>query len=316
MTEFPRCVLCGRDGPLEAFDAPEPGFQVLRCPSCGLGRSWPEVPDAEIGRYYTETYYGKGNVRFNAVFERMTRLFQRRRTRVLHERVPIGPVLDVGCGRGFLLGYLRELGYKPRGVEFSDTSAWHARHVLGLEVATGDFLAMPIEKEGFNAIVFWHTLEHFSRPVEMLSRARESLKSGGLLVVAVPNFESLQALFFGRGWFHLDVPRHYFHFGTKSLEALLSRQGFRVIRVDHFCFEQNPYGWLQSFYNRLGFDHNFLYSLLKHESARTISIRAHPFQALAVLALLPPLLCASLAMTLLEAVLRRGGTVELYAVKE
>jgi hypothetical protein len=134
--------------------------------------------------------------------------------------------------------------------------------------------------------------------------------------VAVPNFDSLQAKFFGRHWFHLDVPRHYFHFGPKSLESLLSRYKLRIVQFDHFCFEQNPFGWLQSFYNKLGFTNNFLYSMLKDRSARRLRIREHPFQALATLILLPPLLAASLAMTLVEAALKRGGTIEVYAIKE
>lgn len=312
----PRCVVCGSYGSDKAFDSAEPGFEMLLCPDCGLGRTWPPVPADRIGAYYPETYYGKENVRFNALFERMTHLFQRRRARVLHNRVPRGPVLDVGCGRGFLLSYLGELGYEPHGIEVSDMAAWHARHRLGLDVLTGDFLAIPHQQERFQAVVFWHSLEHLARPVEALARARELLKPGGLIAVAVPNNESLQARLFGRHWFHLDVPRHYYHFGASSLEALLTRQRLRVVRCDHFCFEQNPYGWLQSFYNALGFDFNFLYSLLKDRSARTIEARRHPLQALAALVLLPPLLVLSLALTLLEAALRRGGTIEVYALKE
>ncbi len=313
----PPCVVCGRDDGGKAFESAEPGFSIVACAGCGAARTWPVVPDGEIGRYYPQTYYGSENVRFNPVFEAMTRWFQGRRARVLQARVPKGGVvLDVGCGRGFLLKRLRELGYEPHGVELSDSAAWHARHRLTLQVSTGDFLRGPHRPEHYDAVVFWHTLEHFARPVETLARARELMKPGALIAIAVPNFDSLQARWFGRHWFHLDVPRHYFHFGLRSLEALLAAKGFRVVKSDHFCFEQNPYGWLQSFYNALAFDHNFLYSLLKTRSARTISIRRHPFQAIAVLLLLPPLLLLSVALTLVEAVLRRGGTIELYAAKE
>lgn len=312
----PRCIVCGSFAAVKSFDSAEKGFSILRCPDCGLGRTWPSVASTEIGSWYPETYYGKENVRFNPLFEKMTHLFQWRRARVLHNRVPRGPVLDVGCGRGFLLNFMRSLGYEPHGIELSDHAAWHARNRLKIDVLTGDFLTMPHQRERFHALVFWHTLEHFAQPVEAVARARELLKPGGLLTVAVPNSESLQARFFGRAWFHLDVPRHYWHFGTRSLEELLTRNHFRVVQQDHFSFEQNPYGWLQSFYNALGFDYNFLYSLLKNRSARTLRIREHPFQALLTAALLPPLLAVSLVMTVVEAVLRRGGTIEVYALKE
>ncbi len=315
MTKPGRCEACGGERVSKAFDADEPGFCVARCRDCGLGRTCPDVPDSDILAYYPQTYYGRGNVRFNRLFEAMTRLFQRRRARVLVRLVAPGPVLDVGCGRGFLLKYLQGLGYEPHGVELSDLAAAHARQRLGLDVQTDDFLQSRHEAGRLRAVVFWHTLEHFRRPQAALARARELLAPGGFVAVAVPNSESLQARLFGRHWFHLDVPRHYFHFGTRSLRSLLEAEGFRVVKLDHFCFEQNPYGWLQSFYNALGFTPNLLYALLKNESARTMRLRRHPVQLALTALLLPVLLPASLALTLLEATLRAGGTIEAYAVK-
>lgn len=312
----PRCQSCGSDRTAPLFAAVEPGFRVVGCPDCGLGRTWPAVPTSEIGRWYPEVYYGRENVRFNPFFEYLTRLFRKRRAAVLHNRVPRGPVLDVGCGRGFILNYLRSLGYEAHGLEFSDTAAWHARHVLGLDVATGDFLASPHEKDRYHAVVFWHSLEHFANPLEAVGRARELLKTGGLLAVAVPNFDSLQARFFGRYWFHLDVPRHYFHFGPRALEAMLTRHHLRVVQTDHFSFEQNPYGWVQSAFNALGFDNNFLYDCLKNRSARARRIREHPIQALLTALLLGPVTFLALAMTVVETLLRKGGTIEVYAIKE
>ena len=312
----PRCPACGRDTPETAHPSAEPGFEILRCPDCGLGRTWPPESADKIASWYPEQYYGKENVRFNPLFERLVRWFRRRRAAVLHNRVPRGPVLDVGCGRGLMLSYLRELGYEPHGVEFSETAAWHARNVLKIPVATEDFVKAPHERERYNAIIFWHSLEHFSNPVAAIARAHEALKTGGLLVVAVPNYGSWQARVFGKNWFHLDVPRHYFHFGVRSLEAVLSRHQFRAIQLDHFSFEQNPYGILQSLYNALGFRFNLLYSLLKDRSARTDTAMTHPLQTLAVVLLLPLFLPVSLALTVVETALRSGGTIEVYAFKE
>ena len=312
----PRCPACGHDSPESAHPSVEKGFEILRCPDCGLGRTWPPESADRIGAWYPAQYYGKENVRFNPLFERLVRWFRRRRASVLHNRVPHGPVLDVGCGRGLLLSYLRELGYEPHGVEFSETAAWHARHALKLPVTTEDFAHAPHEKDRYNAIIFWHSLEHFSNPVAAIARAHEALRPGGLLTVAVPNYDSWQARAFGRHWFHLDVPRHYFHFGARALQAVLERHRFRVVQLDHFSFEQNPYGILQSLYNALGFRVNLLYSLLKDRTARTDTAFHHPFQTLGVVILLPVFLPLSVALAFLEAAFRSGGTVEVYALKE
>jgi 2-polyprenyl-3-methyl-5-hydroxy-6-metoxy-1,4-benzoquinol methylase len=308
------CLGCGQELK-KAFNAIEPGFEVHRCPSCGMGRTWPDVPSCEIGRYYPAVYYGKDNVRFNPLLERLTQLFRLQRARVVRHRVKAGTVLDVGCGRGFTLSYLKSLGFKAHGMEFSDTAAWHARNVLGIEVETGDFLNSRHQKDTYNAMIFWHSLEHLPSPIEALVRAHELLKKGGLLVVAVPNFDSLQARLFGRHWFHLDIPRHYFHFGKKTLKKEIQAQGFSIVQMNHFGFEQNPYGWIQSFYNALGFDPNFLYSILKNKTARTHQIRQHLMQAALTLILLPLFTLLSLVLVLVETALRQGGTIEVYAVK-
>jgi len=312
----PRCPACGHNNPETVHPSAEKGFEILQCPDCGLGRTWPAEPAERIGAWYPAQYYGKENVRFNPLFERLVRWFRRRRAAVLHNRVPRGPILDIGCGRGLLLNNLRELGYEPHGVEFSETAAWHARNILKLPVTTEDFVGAPHEKDRYNAIIFWHSLEHFANPVAAIGRAHLALKPGGMLAVAVPNYDSWQAVFFGRSWFHLDVPRHYFHFGARSLEAVLTRHRFRVVQFDHFSFEQNPYGILQSLYNLLGFRFNLLYSLLKDASARSDTALHYPFQTLAILLLLPVFLPLTLLLTLLETALRSGGTIEVYALKE
>src|SRR5437868_5280206 len=104
-----RCPVCAaqarRQYPAKSPPAADGTFSVLRCPECGLGWSDPALPDDKIGDWYPASYYGKENVRFNAVIEWLVRLFRFRRARAIARRVPPGAVLDVGCGRGRILGY-------------------------------------------------------------------------------------------------------------------------------------------------------------------------------------------------------------------
>lgn len=315
----PACAGCGAPAP-DAAPAKgiPPGagaFSVRRCGVCGLGWTEPFVPDAEIGSWYPQAYYGSGNVRFHPLLERLIRLFRLRRAAVIRRRARPGKVLDVGCGRGFLLKTLRELGFEPYGVELSEHAAWNASHKLHIPVHVGPLATAPHAPGTFSAVIFWHTLEHFAEPFGMLKKAGELLKPGGLLVVAVPNSESLQAELTGPDWFHLDVPRHYWHFGAGSLRAALENAGFDVVQEDHFSFEQNPYGWLQSLLNLMTPRFNFLYDWLKAKSARSAPLRKNPRQALWTVAWAPLLAPVAVLLTMLEAALRRGGTVEMYAVK-
>lgn len=305
---------CQRTGGWELW-SDEPGFKVLRCSSCGLGWTDPVLGDEAIGEYYPPSWYGKNNARFNPVFEYLVRLFRLRRSRVIRHRSHVGKVLDVGCGRGLILNELQQCGYKAYGVEISEHAAWHAQKKIGPNIHVGDFEGAPFPEDAFEVVIFWHSLEHFRDPSAALKKANRLLKKGGLLVVAVPNSDSIQAKLTGRNWFHLDIPRHYFHFGLKSLEDALKNNNFRVVQADHFSFEQNPYGWLQSLYNALGFQFNFLYNWLKTRSSRATPLQKHPIQSLAIFILMPFLLPLALVLTVFEAAVEKGGTIELYAKK-
>jgi SAM-dependent methyltransferase len=224
-------------------------------------------------------------------------------------------VVDVGFGRGFLLHALRAKGYGAHGFELSDYAARHAREVLGLEVHAGDFMTAPFSEESFNAIIFWHSLEHLNDPLAAIERARSLLVQGGCLAVALPNSDSIQARLFGGAWFHLDVPRHYVHFGRESLLMALRQRGFTTHKISHFSLEQNPFGILQSVYNATGSRFNLLYSLIKTPGARSSSGQPPRLQILLMLLLLPVFLPITFLLWVLEIVLRRGGTIEVYAEK-
>jgi SAM-dependent methyltransferase len=310
------CAVCGSRDRFKVQIAWEyPSFSIVRCSCCGFGSTEPAVPPEAIGRLYPQSYYGEGNVRFHPFLETLIRIFRRRRADVIKSLVAPGPVLDVGCGRGFLLHALRASGYDAHGVELSDYAAQHARKILGLEVHLGDFMTAPFSEGSFNAIIFWHSLEHLPDPLAAIERARSLLMPGGCLLVALPNSDSIQARLFGGAWFHLDVPRHYAHFGLESLLMALRQRGFRIRSISHFSLEQNPYGILQSLYNGIGLRFNLLYSLIRMPGARESSGDTPRFQLLLVLLLLPLFLPISFLLWVLEIALRIGGTIDVYAEK-
>jgi hypothetical protein len=134
-------------------------------------------------------------------------------------------------------------------------------------------------------------------------------------VVAVPNFASAQARWAGPDWFHLDLPRHLFHFPLPALVRLLERSGFEVRSRHHFSLRQNPFGWIQSLLNKSTLPRNGLYTLL-HDRAGGVEGAAHAFDPVTRLKLvaggalaLPP----ALLLGLLEALFRTGATVHVVA---
>jgi SAM-dependent methyltransferase len=291
-------------------------FEVLRCDACGLARTSPEPDPARTEAYYPAAYYGNASARrFPAVVERLQRALYGGRARRV-ERLAGGPgrVLDVGCGRGFLLDAFRRRGWTAHGTELDDRSAAHAREVLGLQVETGPADRWPWPEAHFDAVVFWHVLEHLAAPERALARAHRLLRPGGVLVVGVPNFASPEARLAGPGWFHLDVPRHVVHLTPEWLGRAVEAAGFEVRRRSFVAPEYDAFSLVQSAENRLGLRHNLLYDVLRGRAAKLLGGGSAAQTALALLLAAPLGLVAAPAAALLG-VARLGSSMTLFAVR-
>ena len=158
-------------------------------------------------------------------------------------------ILDVGCGRANLLSAFYKMGHECHGLERSDFDADAIPD--GVSLHRGAIHQQQFEPESFDLVIFWHSLEHLSDPLADLNTACKLLKRGGILAVAVPNFQSRQARYFGADWFHLDLPRHVWHFSSRTLDRYWSDAGLEKMSGEGLSFEQNLFGFIQSAVNRL-----------------------------------------------------------------
>jgi SAM-dependent methyltransferase len=241
----PTCPACA--APLDGgdeFSAPDrhhgvPGdFSVRVCPRCGSGRTLPEVPEGELGGLYPAGYNAHTAppgppARLASRAIRRLQGWHGTRTPpldALRER-PGARVLDVGCGRGDLAVERTRRGFAVVGVEPSDGAATEAEE-RGVDVRRGTLRSAPLrDGEAFDAVVFQHSLEHTNEPTHDLRAARDALKPGGLVLIAMPHFGSREARRFRSRWYHLDVPRHRAHFTAAGLRAALEDAGLTIERI-------------------------------------------------------------------------------------
>jgi SAM-dependent methyltransferase len=220
------CPLCGEREARARFAVEGCASRVVECTACGLARLDPLPADEELARFYPDAYYGDPGIKFRPPVERLVRVLGSRHIRFLARGVvPGGRVLDVGCGRGVLLAELADRGYEVHGVERSEVAALGADPRAQICVAP-DLAGAKYPAGFFDAVFIWHVLEHLREPVAAVREVQRILRPGGKLVVAVPNFSSLQARWAGPAWFHLDLPRHVFHFPIRALRRLLEQSGF------------------------------------------------------------------------------------------
>jgi SAM-dependent methyltransferase len=211
-------------------------FSVARCGGCGLGVTLPPVAPAQLAAFYPGTYgaYGFPSGLLGLVSAAIRRLqcSHALRTPPLAglAQMPAGRLLDVGCGRGDLGTWFVRRGWSAVGVEPSPEACALAR-ARGVDTRVGTLAEARLEPGSFDAVVFRQSLEHVSDPLEDLRRAHAALHEGGVLVVSVPNFACWQRRRFGGSWFHLDLPRHRFHFDPTTLRLTLQRAGFADIET-------------------------------------------------------------------------------------
>jgi SAM-dependent methyltransferase len=269
----------------------------------------PPPDPADIPDFYPASHYGSGGPRYRPLVERIAIWFRRRRAAWIARLLPPGTALEVGCGHGYLLAGLRDRAWTVEGVELHDASAAYGRSILGLPIRIGEFAALRFPTAAFDVVIFWHSFEHMRDPAGCLREAARVLKPDGVVIVAVPNAKSWQARWAGPSWFHWEIPRHLYHFDVATLSALVERAGFTIVGVSHANWEQNPFGWTQSFFNRLGFAPNGLFSSLWAASSVPRGATARIAERL----LAVPALAAGFALAAVETACRRGGTVTIVA---
>ncbi len=241
---MPACPICSAPLPPASISSPDRGnatpghFEVAICGDCGAGITLPLVSPAELGAFYPSGYGPHNELErpLVALISKAIRWWQgflaRRRTPLaaLRGREP-GRGLDVGAGRGDIAADLAARGWRMTAIEPSPAAAATMRR-RGIDAREGILGTVELEQGDYDFVLFQHSLEHTTEPLADLRRAHAALKTGGLVLVSVPNFGSWQRRLFNGRWFQLDLPRHRVHFAGATLERALRAAGFEQVVLE------------------------------------------------------------------------------------
>jgi SAM-dependent methyltransferase len=140
-----------------------------------------------------------------------------------------GPVLDIGCGRGELLGLLREAGVEARGIDADADMAAYASGE-GLDVEQADLVEYleRLDTASLGGIFMGQVVEHLPATalVQALRLATSKLRPGGVLIAETINPLSPIAL---RNYF-ADLT-HAQPLVPETLELLARQAGFAVTEI-------------------------------------------------------------------------------------
>jgi SAM-dependent methyltransferase len=267
-----------------------------------------------LAALYDRGFYDPKARRFRSgIVEGLMRRFRVWRAWKLHRQLGgyPGRILDVGCGRGFTLAALQELGHDVYGTQISPEAAAYAREQLGLtRIETRDLMDVGYPENWFDAVTAYHVIEHLADPHAFLLEIRRILRPGGLLILEVPNAEGWGSRWTGRHWLGWDVPYHRFHFSGRTLVLATEGLGFQEAIWSFPWLEYGPAVIIQSLLNKISGTENRLF--------RTLSFTAERADALTGLPLLLHGLGAlvlALPATLLACIGASLGQGEIIAVR-
>jgi 2-polyprenyl-3-methyl-5-hydroxy-6-metoxy-1,4-benzoquinol methylase len=236
-----RCIVCGGDVALpRAIRFRKNGFEIARCPSCGLLFRLSLPTEEELAQIYDVSYFcsavrdatGQGYDDYlgDGALHRDT---ARRRLERLERFVSRGRLLDVGAAAGFFVAEAAARGWDACGIDIADEMVQWGREHLDVALEKQTLRALEAEPGFFDAVTMWDYIEHALDPAADLQRALELLRPGGVVAISTGDAASLAAKVSGARW-HLLTPRHHNYFFTAvSLGRLLNRLGFEVVYEGH-----------------------------------------------------------------------------------
>jgi ubiquinone/menaquinone biosynthesis C-methylase UbiE len=321
LKEFACCLCGGKESTLAFsaldFDESVESFDLLQCTLCGLAQTWPLPESKSIDKHYSKIYYGSGAKKFSGIVEYLTVLGNRSRAkkikRVLDKTKLFDgsiKVLDIGCGRANLLRSLSTMNCECFGIERKDYPS--EINLPNIEFHLGSLEDRKFDDSFFDAVIIWHVLEHLHQPHSILDEVTRITSERGIAAIAVPNFSSLQSRWFKANWFHLDLPRHLFHFDVDNLSRALTERGFVIHSVSTCSLEQNLFGFIQSLMNSFRFlgKPNDFYQLLKDHSGITRKMKLVAWLFAATL-----IFPFALIELIVSCLLKKGASVVIFAYK-
>ncbi|WP_419780998.1 class I SAM-dependent methyltransferase [Maridesulfovibrio sp.] len=229
------CPICGAESSLVAEhelcgfnDSIFDGVAEYRgCEDCNY--VWlASVSQDDLCEYYSKeaVYFASSHFDINAPgniakFKRYTDLVQ---------SVPgdIGSVLDIGCGRGGFISWLKKNCPELScfGVDL-DLKSLPANRSGSPFFINGDISKLPFASSQFDVVTCFHVLEHVLDIDVFLAERARILKEGGHFVLEVPDASQYSVETPCKG-FWVGVQEHVNHFSPQALQKVLENAGFAI----------------------------------------------------------------------------------------
>ena len=215
-------------------------FDVVNCNGCGFKYTNPRPELNVLGNYYkSEDYVSHSNTKkgfVNSTYQTVRKYTLMKKLQLISKYFKTGRVLDIGSGTGEFLNVCKNAKWETIGIEPSDDAREMAITNYGLDVRKEEEIRN-LQSESFDIITMWHVLEHVPDLNTRIEDLKRLIKPNGVIIIAVPNCNSLDARIYKENWAAYDVPRHLYHFTPKDIESVFKKHGLKVFKTLPMVFD-------------------------------------------------------------------------------
>jgi 2-polyprenyl-3-methyl-5-hydroxy-6-metoxy-1,4-benzoquinol methylase len=194
--------------------------------------TFPQPKSSELASFYESDEYISHTDSKNTLFEKA---YQYVRSIALKNKIKLinsyhqnkGTLLDIGSGTGDFLVSAQLNGWEVTGIEPSE----NARKIASSKSINVFSNSKNISQKHFDVITMWHVLEHVPNLDHQIAELKKLLKPDGTIFIAVPNYKSYDAKYYGRFWAAFDVPRHLWHFSKVSIKILFEKHKMKLKKI-------------------------------------------------------------------------------------
>lgn len=215
-------------------------FTLKCCRHCDTLVTTPRPQEKEIINYYKSGSYSshgdsKGYL-FDKIYGTVQKINFKRKHSILKKYTLEKRHLDFGCGTGSFLNYLHNRQWNVTGIE-PDKQARSLAQEGNIAFDVHESLDKLPDDERYTSISLFHVLEHVHQLEDTLNKLVSILDRNGILILALPNYKSLDSQYYAEQWAGLDVPRHLYHFSQKSVHQLAKSFGLNIVATHPMTFD-------------------------------------------------------------------------------
>jgi len=247
MIIYSNCPVCKNENITEFFAAEDytvshEKFSIFQCKNCTVLITQNIPAQNEIGKYYaSDNYISHSDTQMGFV----NKLYHVIRKKTLNGKKDLiqketnkqtGKILDIGCGTGAFLHTMKTAGWESIGLEPDETARNKAQELYNLTPLSSHEI-FNLQHSSFDAITMWHVLEHVHQLHEYVAQLKNLITDKGRIFIAVPNYTSHDAQYYGNAWAAYDVPRHLYHFSPVSMKNLVEQYGLTIKKIKPMWFD-------------------------------------------------------------------------------